>query len=544
MLCGYFSAIFALTFTSVCIPNPQTEKRSMDRTMRKKGLKGIAAVLICICFSVMGVLAAEGCRVVGNYTDEQNISLYVKGIDVEITSAECQIGTKAGQQINYENAADMENAPKTLIMIDNSLSITEANREKVHDFLTKLVDNKEEREKIAIAVFDEEIKDILSYTEDVMALKLAVDTLSYQDQETYLTDVLYEVLAKEHFGSEDCYKRIIIISDGVDNKAIGYTRDELYALIKEKAYPIYTVGCVYKENNEQLENMFAISRMTGAKEFLLDEVEDTNAMVEEITADSHAVHFTVTPEESEKDGSSKNILLTIQTAQGEQRIETQAKMPFGVQEPETETEPAAVEEESEPVQEVEPQEPEIAEPDNAEESGVSVTVIIMIVVGICLAAACVAVILSRKKKTGAKDDFEVLEETVSTAPEIQTDETVLLTADDNSGDSTRMIWGGAAKQYTLNLTDMKNPGRTFQIPLKDTVIVGRRPGEANLLIDYDKSVSGKHCAISVKNGKFYVKDLQSSNGTMLNGTRILAEMEIHPGAILTLGRLEMKVEIR
>lgn len=505
----------------------------------KKGLKSIAAVLGLVLLSAVEALAADGLRVVGNYTDEQGISLYVKGVEAEITSAECQIGTKAGQQVSYENVADMENAPKTLIMIDNSLSITEANREKIHDFLMEFVDDKDKREKIAIAVFDEGIKDILDYTEDDKALKMAVDTLSYQDQETYLTDVLYDVIAQEHIGSEDCYKRIIIISDGVDNKAIGYTKDELYALIAEKAYPIYTVGCIYKENNEQLENMFAISRMTGAKEFLLDDVEDTDALVDEITEDNHVAHFIVTPEESEMDGSNKSILLTIQTAQGEQQVETQVKMPFKAQMQEAEEEA----DEPKPVKEPEPQETEYTEDvENTEEPGVSITAIIIIVIVICLIIVCVIVFLFRKKNTGSKDDFEMLGETVNTTPEVQTDETVLMT--DSDGDRTRMIWGGAAKQYTLNLTDIKNPGRTFQIPIKDSVIIGRRTGEANLVIDYDKSVSGRHCVISVRNGKFYVKDLQSSNGTMLNGTRILAEMELHSGAALTLGRLEMKVEIR
>lgn len=72
----------------------------------------------------------------------------------------------------------------------------------------------------------------------------------------------------------------------------------------------------------------------------------------------------------------------------------------------------------------------------------------------------------------------------------------------------------------------------------------REAGDASLVIDYEKSLSGRHCQVSERNGKFYVKDLQSSNGTLLNGVRILAEMELCSGSILTLGRLEMKVEIK
>lgn len=131
----------------------------------------------------------------------------------------------------------------------------------------------------------------------------------------------------------------------------------------------------------------------------------------------------------------------------------------------------------------------------------------------------------------------------------------LLKEDDPSGqvdtlrikknpDDTRRIWTGEAREHTLYLTDLKNPGQTFQIPLADSIVIGRNANEADLVIDYDRSVSGRHCQICERDGKFYVKDLQSSNGSLLNGIRLSEEMEIYSGSILTLGRLEIKVQIK
>lgn len=111
-------------------------------------------------------------------------------------------------------------------------------------------------------------------------------------------------------------------------------------------------------------------------------------------------------------------------------------------------------------------------------------------------------------------------------------------------DDTRRIWTGEAREHILHLTDLKNPGQTFQVPLTDSVIIGRNANEADLVIDYDRSVSGKHCQICERDGKFYVRDLQSSNGSLLNGIRLSDEMEIYSGSILTLGRLEIKVQIK
>ena len=41
----------------------------------------------------------------------------------------------------------------------------------------------------------------------------AIDSITWQDQETYLTDVLYDLLSEKYRqGTEDVYRRILIIS--------------------------------------------------------------------------------------------------------------------------------------------------------------------------------------------------------------------------------------------------------------------------------------------------------------------------------------------
>jgi len=87
--------------------------------------------------------------------------------------------------------------------------------------------------------------------------------------------------------------------------------------------------------------------------------------------------------------------------------------------------------------------------------------------------------------------------------------------------------------------------RTFQVPLTNKgCIVGRKREFCDVLIDYDKSVSGKHCQITTKNGKFYIADLQSSNGTYVNNNKIISEIEISSGTVIRLGNLQLRFEVR
>jgi pSer/pThr/pTyr-binding forkhead associated (FHA) protein len=65
------------------------------------------------------------------------------------------------------------------------------------------------------------------------------------------------------------------------------------------------------------------------------------------------------------------------------------------------------------------------------------------------------------------------------------------------------------------------------IPLiKNELIVGRRPS-CDIRLDYE-NISGKHCVLRLINGVWNVRDLGSTNGTTVNGSRIAAEQSVMP----------------
>lgn len=54
-------------------------------------------------------------------------------------------------------------------------------------------------------------------------------------------------------------------------------------------------------------------------------------------------------------------------------------------------------------------------------------------------------------------------------------------------------------------------------------------------------VSRKHCAIRVQGDVIWIRDLQSRNGTYVNGEPILKETLLRPGDLITIGPLGFKV---
>jgi hypothetical protein len=65
------------------------------------------------------------------------------------------------------------------------------------------------------------------------------------------------------------------------------------------------------------------------------------------------------------------------------------------------------------------------------------------------------------------------------------------------------------------------------IPLiKSEIIIGRR-ASCDICLDFENT-SGKHCVLRMLNGVWNIRDLGSTNGTTVNGTRIATEQSIMP----------------
>jgi hypothetical protein len=91
---------------------------------------------------------------------------------------------------------------------------------------------------------------------------------------------------------------------------------------------------------------------------------------------------------------------------------------------------------------------------------------------------------------------------------------------------------GALLAFALKVT--KGPGVGTEFPFEnDEAKLGRTAD--NDLVVKDSSASRSHCRVYAKNGKFFLEDLKSANGTKLNGALVAAAKEIKAGDTITIG---------
>jgi pSer/pThr/pTyr-binding forkhead associated (FHA) protein len=95
----------------------------------------------------------------------------------------------------------------------------------------------------------------------------------------------------------------------------------------------------------------------------------------------------------------------------------------------------------------------------------------------------------------------------------------------------------SARPYKLKMID---PATAQIFPLGEEVTIGRAPGCSVPLAD-DTYVSQLHARIYVRDGKPFVEDLGSTNGTFLNRDRLSKTMPLHRGDKLQIGQTVLEI---
>ncbi|MFR5633993.1 MAG: FHA domain-containing protein [Monoglobales bacterium] len=176
----------------------------------------------------------------------------------------------------------------------------------------------------------------------------------------------------------------------------------------------------------------------------------------------------------------------------------------------------------------------------------TIFILIIIAAVLCLAGGIgLAVYLIRKRnRNKAIPPFELIDEKEEPQEEKKAVQKVNPEAQRGwEGHYTRRLFDSPLKSYVLELQDLKVPGNKYRVNVSNSIKIGRKH-ECDICIE-NATLSGHHCEIYLRNGKMYIRDLNSTNGTYLNGNlNSGTEEELTSGSILSLGAVKLKVELK
>ncbi len=510
---------------------------------------------LCVVFTAVPVCGAQA-GVVSTVVSDGYIYIYLRGISELQEGTVIQIGKEAcpREDVAVGSMDSLETPMRTILLVDNSKSIPEHNHQDIQAILKSIVAGAMEREQIKIGIISDRLTYQCEFTSDKEALQGIIEGITYSNQDTYLSDILYDVidgLEKENAG---ILTRIVIFADGADDKAIGYTNEEVRGIIGKSSYPVYAVGFPKKNNSAQLETMFSFARASGSGYYLADGTITIEEIAEGLLQDQKNLCVRVRPDESLFDGGSKHIRLKLNTPEGETELTAVVEMPFG-EGPEQESETAAAaaeaveETEREPVKETLPSiAPKKSEPQTEwpEQNGNGP----WLYGGLCAAAVVLAAAVliwpGRRKKNNRKPAAEPEREEGQNGRRRN--------AEDGEGnspeDETRLNWEEAPddamplwekKQHWVTLWNLDRPGISYTAPIEDVIRIGRVGNDIN--IAEDDTVSKRHCELILRGEILYIKDVGSKNKTKHQDVIVDGETSVASGDTIKVGRSRYRVEL-
>lgn len=502
----------------------------------KRLLSGLTVLAVCL-LAVMPV-HAQGEGSAWAAVQDQQAQVYLQGAspDGEFT---CQIGSTPVTPSAVTGISDLDTPLQTVIVVDNSVSIPSAQRPLVNEILSDVAGNRMEGEAFSVATISQTVTWLCEGQTDYLTVKQLLDGITYNDQETRLTDCLYEILThlQQQYPGQLC--RVVLVTDGVDNQEIGYTADELDALIRQTGYPVYAVGCSNSgaNGNAELQRLFALTRLTGGEAFYLADTQDATAIASGIAAWNTGVRLTIDLPAELCDGSQRQM----QVVAGQTTYVLSLTMPFAsVTAPasEAESEPSAPAEEPASTADPQPEAESDPEPVSrgpavevwmiaAAGGGVLVLVVLILVIGMAV-----------RRSRGMQDAGGQNTTPQDIAP------TEIPPEDDDGRPGPDQPWQGDGRTVRLRLTDVNNGARQYVSQLQPGyfLAIGRDPAQCQVIIDFEPSVSRHQCDIYLQDGEIRLRNASQANVTRVNGQRIDGECVVSSGSTIKMGRLVMRLE--
>jgi FHA domain len=94
----------------------------------------------------------------------------------------------------------------------------------------------------------------------------------------------------------------------------------------------------------------------------------------------------------------------------------------------------------------------------------------------------------------------------------------------------------------VRLRAVSGPGlrKGTKIDVQTSVVLGR-DADSSVRLDGDDYASARHARIETRPDGVWVEDLNSTNGTFVNGERVTAE-RLNPGDVVRVGQTELQLE--
>ncbi len=401
-------------------------------------------------------------------------------------------------------------------LVDISRSIKRSQFEEMRGAINAWIDDLRGNDRMAIFTFGEDYKQLVDFTTDKQTLKSALKTAGPTDSETKLHLALRNAMDLSKRSDEKLPNRrvVVVLSDGKDEGS-GLTVDDVRGLTQQGHLPIYAIGysrLPIQEREKYLDVLHRFANFTGGL-FRDSSTAPLAATYGDVRRAIRRVFVAkLSCEGCQQDSQSHplDVTLTIGTAIRNDRFDVNLIPPT----------PKSASQSSQP----------------------RVPTWAYAVFGL-LAVGILVTVVSRtlRKKPVPPAEPPPLQPAQPAQPvqSVQPAQPV------QPMQLEQPVPVRPAGGLPIRLTTVagKERGRVYELNLVEKSTIGRDAECDVTLQGDDPEVSSRHCELGLVGTRVELQDLGSTNGTLLNGARVVARQALESGDLIRVGRTELRITI-
>lgn len=474
------------------------------------------------------------------------LKLYVnhnQGTDFFISNDNIKVMFGNNEMVTQKiSTLNKENVPISYkCVVDVSGSMSQERIDEAKAIIKDLATNKKPEDSIAITALGNELIQS-EYMTDAAKICEKADYLTLTREDTNLYYAIVQEIkglqTVEHVNRKKC---LIVFSDGADDQATGITKEEAENAVIDSHIPVFTVGLLKSKDNNNSKEMAKIlgsfARISSGGEHFAPALGEGSA---ETIADSiiERLNCSLVLEESldDVDVSGKEVVLKVivSTNEGEIAEDSMNVSESDIKIIHAEQQKNIVVPTAEPIIE----EPIIEEiPTEEVEEGVSDIIIVAIIVVLLIVILVLFIFVKNKKKVFKEEESLENFSAENNRTMGSLGDEGLTMAPSGYGESR-----ATGKKYKVLLVRLgKKAQIKYDIDLYDTYTIGRSESKCRLALPKDTALSSVHCTLLVKNGKIFIKDEHSTNGTFVNGVPISGNFQLNQDDVILLGSYEYRI---
>lgn len=463
----------------------------------------------------------------------------------DLSAAVGEHQTAVGRVASIEERGD---GVAYVLLVDVSKSVRPQAFADLKGVLGRWIEALGERDRAALITFGDSVDVVQDFTGDKQALAQHAANLHATSQQTHLHAALLRgmELTRRIEPSLPAYRTLVVLTDGEEDSLGGPIREEVERALREHGTPIYALGLYRRPFNataqQALQALGRFARLSGGE--YIDIVSSGTATVEsDIQRSIRAVLVAdLTCSACPIDGKLHQVQFALRQADATLTADVPVRL---VRPPDSEPN-------------------EARSPDGSSDS--PETGHLGWVIALAAGATIVAGFLIWRRRRAERDaaprsssesmatpmsssDRIAGSEVDETRPAALTGATEPSVADFFPAAPGSTSPGGpspsaasAAIRIELVEVGALRSGLRFATEIGDRVLVGRDAGTCAIVVT-DDAVSARHCSLEHERGTVFVSDLDSTNGTAVNGVPIAARFALSDGDVLRIGETELRVKL-